>query len=148
MTARVGTGRNKRESEPEWPAGSRPGGSAMPSSARWLALLTGLLAFSVGSAHAQCGPRFVAAMGASDTGNNCLNQASPCATIQHAVEEVVTAVCSAATVNVDAGTYIEQITIAPPAPLTLTLTGAGAANTTISAPSSLTGNLDIVTIGT
>jgi hypothetical protein len=80
----------------------------MPYSARSLALLTGLLALGVGTAYAQCGPRFVA-VGGSDA-SACLDPGVPCATIQHGVDVVVPA-CAGDTVNVAAGIYIEQVTI-------------------------------------
>src|SRR5262249_7989922 len=118
------------------------GGSAMPSSARWLALLTGLLALGVGSAHAQCVSRFVDATTGSDASTDCA-LGSPCLTIQHAVNVDAAAGCSGDTVNVAAGTYTEQITI----PTTLNLVGAGAATTIIQAPATLAGSHDIVTIG-
>src|SRR4029450_341152 len=101
----------------------------MPYSARWLVLLTGLLALGVGSAHAQtCGTRFVAKTG-SDASNDCTDQATPCLTIQHAVDAVAAGPCPGDTVNVGAGTYTEQVTI----PISLTLNGAGATSTTINA---------------
>jgi pectin methylesterase-like acyl-CoA thioesterase len=104
----------------------------MPYSARWLVLLTGLLAVGVGSAYAQC---FVATSG--NNANNCLTPGEPCLTIQHAVDLVAAGSCPTNTVNVAAGIYTEQITIPP---MTLNLIGAGAATTIISAPSPLTGN--------
>jgi hypothetical protein len=103
-------------------------------------MLPGLLALAAASAYAQCGPRFVA-VGGSDTANNCLIQGAPCATIQHGVD--VAAACPSETVNVAAGTYTEQVTIST----ILNLVGAGAATTTIKAPSPLAANFDIVTIG-
>src|SRR5262245_14677973 len=102
----------------------------MVSFPRRLALLPGLLVLVAASAHAQCGPRFVAT-GGSDASNNCLTQATPCLTIQHAVDEdAAPAVCSGDTVNVAAGVYTEQVTISTE----LNLVGAGAATTTIQVP--------------
>jgi pectin methylesterase-like acyl-CoA thioesterase len=113
----------------------------MPYSARWLVLLTGLLALGVGTAYAQCGPRFVAATTGDDTANNCLTQASACLTIQHAVDVVAGVPCAGDMVNVAEGTYTEQVTI----PISLNLVGAGAPMTTIKAPATLASpNLDIV----
>jgi len=109
---------------------------------RWLAMLPGLLVLAAGSSYAQCGPRFVDPAG-DDTGNTCLNAGAPCATIQHGVDVVADGPCPGDTVNVAAGSYTEQVTIAT----SLTFTGAGGATTTIRAPVPLTGNLDIVTIG-
>jgi len=57
--------------------------------------------------------------------------------IQEGIDEV-----TASTVNVAAGTYIEQVTINK----SLTLSGAGKASTTIQAPGTLTGDKAIVTI--
>jgi parallel beta-helix repeat protein len=115
----------------------------MSSSARWLVLLPGLLALSVGTAYAQCGSRFVATTG-RDAANDCLTQGQPCLTIQHAVDVDAGVPCSGDTVNVAAGTYTEQVTIGT----VLNLVGAGTATTTIKAPVPLVGTLDIVTIGT
>src|SRR5262245_42621386 len=110
----------------------------MPSSARWLGLFSCLLVLAVGSAHAQCGPRFVAT-GGSNASNDCLAQGSPCLTIQQAVDADAGASCSGDTVNVAAGTYIEQVTI----DTVLNLVGTGA---TIQVPAPpLAGTLDIVT---
>ena len=109
--------------------------------ARWLALLTGLLALGVGSAYGQtCGSRFVAKTGDDMGGtNDCLT--NPCLTIQHAVDVVAAGPCPGDTVNVAAGTYTEQVTIET----VLNLVGTGA---TIQVPAPpLTGSHDIVTIG-
>jgi hypothetical protein len=114
----------------------------MPSSARWLVLLTGLLVLGVGSAHAQmCGTRSVAKTGNEMGGaNNCLT--TPCLTIQHAVDEVAAGPCPGDMVNVDMGTYAEQVTIG----ISLTLTGAGAGHTKIQAPATLPPLGDVVQI--
>lgn len=61
--------------------------------------------------------RYVA-QGGSDAGNDCAAAATPCATIQHAVEEAA----AAETVDVAAGTYAEHVTIGKP----LTLRGPNA----------------------
>src|SRR5262245_32789737 len=115
----------------------------MPSSARWLGLVSCLLVLGVGSAHAQCVPRFVDATTGSDASTDCA-LGSSCLTIQHAVNVDAAAGCSGDTVNVAAGTYTEQITILT----TLKLAGAGTATTTIKAPTPpLAGSNDIVTIG-
>ena len=54
--------------------------------------------------------------------NNCLT--TPCLTIQHAVDEVAAGPCPGDMVNVDMGTYAEQVTIG--ISLTLTLTAQSA----------------------
>jgi len=63
----------------------------------------------------------------SDASNNCQESASPCATIQHAID---LACLAGSTVSVADGTYEEQVRIDK----TLNLIGAGAASTTILAP--------------
>ena len=115
----------------------------MLSSARWLALLIGLLVLGTGSAYAQmCGTRSVAEDGDDMGGaNDC--RSTPCLTIQRAVDAVFAGSRPGETVNVAAGKYTEQVTI----PISLTLVGAGAANTTINAPATPAGLFDIVTIG-
>lgn len=76
-------------------------------------------AASPASAAAQV-TRYVATTGDDGTlasPNDCTHQASPCATIQHAVD-----VASAGdTVSVGAGTYLESVTV----PVSVTITGAG-----------------------
>ena len=82
----------------------------------------------------QDGPRHVGT-------NDCLT--TPCKTIQHAVERRPGPGCPGDNGERRAGIYPEQVTIAT----SLTLIGAGAASTTIQAPTTLAGPLDIVTIG-
>src|SRR5215831_17434642 len=109
----------------------------MPSSACWLALLPCVLAFRVGWAYA-CAERFVDGTTGNDQANDCTTQAPACKTIQHAV----TVACAGDVVSVAAGTYVEQVTIGT----SLTLTGAGAAITTIQVPPTPTVPDDIVRI--
>lgn len=66
--------------------------------------------------------RYVATTG-TDSGNNCLNQASPCRTIQHGINQAF----SGETVQIAAGTYAENLTVAK----NVTLQGADAATTFI-----------------
>ncbi|MFZ1755423.1 MAG: choice-of-anchor Q domain-containing protein, partial [Caldilineaceae bacterium] len=66
--------------------------------------------------------RYVATTG-NDSGNNCLNEASPCATIQHAVNQAF----GGETVQIAAGTYVENVTIAE----SVILQGAGAVTTIV-----------------
>ena len=80
----------------------------------WALGLMGMLIFGVGAAHAAT-VRYVSPTG-HDAGNECVEQASPCATIQHAVD-----VASAGdTVQVGAGAFSEQVTVSK----SLTLLGA------------------------
>lgn len=65
--------------------------------------------------------RYVAPTG-SDVGNNCLVEALPCATVQHAINQ---AFSSGETVYIAAGVYSETVTIAK----NITLQGADAATT-------------------
>lgn len=72
--------------------------------------------------------RYVATTG-NDSGNNCLNQANPCATIQHAHDQAF----GGETVQIAAGTYVENVTIAKNVilqgadPLTTFIDGSGGA---------------------
>lgn len=70
----------------------------------------GLLVFAAvlgpGAAGAQAATRYVSTSG-TDPANNCLVQALPCATIQHAIDEAA----AADTVEVAAGTYVEALTV-------------------------------------
>ena len=67
--------------------------------------------------------RYVA-NGGSDVANDCSSQVTPCATIQHAVDESV----SGDTINVAAGTYAEQVRISTS---NLAITGDGAGSTIV-----------------
>ena len=67
--------------------------------------------------------RYVATTG-NDTGNNCQIEATPCATIQHAINQ---ALSSGETVQIGAGVYSETLTIAK----NITLQGADSATTII-----------------
>ncbi|MBP7147243.1 MAG: right-handed parallel beta-helix repeat-containing protein [Acidobacteria bacterium] len=58
-------------------------------------------------AMAQCGPRYVAASGSTDTGNNCLSAATPCATINHAISVA----CPNDAIQVGEGTYVEDVLV-------------------------------------
>ncbi|MBE2198859.1 MAG: hypothetical protein IAE79_09630 [Anaerolinea sp.] len=66
--------------------------------------------------------RYVATTG-NDSGNTCLNQASPCATIQYAINQAF----GSETVQIAAGTYTEILSIDKD----LTLQGADAATTIV-----------------
>ncbi|MCB8965805.1 MAG: hypothetical protein H6660_02835 [Ardenticatenaceae bacterium] len=66
--------------------------------------------------------RYVATTG-SDAGNDCLNQAVPCATIQHAIDQAFLG----ETVQIAAGVYTETLNIAE----SITLQGADAATTIV-----------------
>ena len=94
--------------------------------------------FAASPTCSDCGsPRYVATTG-SDTDNHCLNSLTPCATVQHGVDEA----CDGNTVQVDAGTYPEQIVIAKP----LTVIGAGK-NLTILKPNSVAANTTSLSSG-
>lgn len=67
--------------------------------------------------------RYVAPSG-NDANNDCANPAAPCTTIQHAIDQALT---SGETVNIAAGTYLENLTIAKH----IKLRGAGANDTII-----------------
>src|SRR3984893_18401101 len=66
--------------------------------------------------------RFVA-VGGNDTSNDCSNAGSPCATIQHAVDQSA----SGDTINVAAGTYFENVTVGQ----TVTILGDGTTGSTV-----------------
>ncbi|MBL1127171.1 MAG: hypothetical protein HND44_01485 [Chloroflexi bacterium] len=66
--------------------------------------------------------RYVATTG-SDSGNNCLNQATPCRTIQYAINQAF----GGETVQIAAGTYVENLSVAK----NVTLQGADAATTIV-----------------
>ncbi len=66
--------------------------------------------------------RYVATTG-SDSGNHCLDALTPCRTIQHAINQAV----GGETVQIAAGTYVENLTIAK----NIALQGADAATTFI-----------------
>jgi hypothetical protein len=65
-----------------------------------------LLAFAAVPAVAAAADRYVATTG-DDTGNDCLVEATPCRTIQHAVDQSV----ALDTVDVAAGTYTESVVV-------------------------------------
>jgi hypothetical protein len=77
-----------------------------------------------------CGDRYVE-VGGSDAGNACNDSGSPCATVQHAVDEA----CAGDTVYVAAGTYPEQVSVSK----ALTIQGAGK-GVTILAPTAVAAN--------
>jgi hypothetical protein len=82
-------------------------------------LASASLSFGVATAGADAATRYVAADGGSNTGNDCLTSADPCATIQHAIVEAA----SGDTVQVAPGTYAENLTI----PKSLVLMGPNTA---------------------
>jgi len=94
-----------------------------------LSLITAATGFTLGAAPASAAPanRYVATTGDDGAGqsiNDCTDQALPCKTVQHAVDES----SAGDTVHVGAGEYPESITIGIP----LTIVGAGRDATNIS----------------
>jgi hypothetical protein len=81
-----------------------------------------------------CDDRFVDTAGA-DVANDCTSIGTPCATIQHAVDEVPVP-CVGVTVNAAAGTYDEQVEVVGKS---VTILGAGAGSTIVK-PSAVTAN--------
>ncbi|CAG0934614.1 hypothetical protein TFLX_03588 [Thermoflexales bacterium] len=69
--------------------------------------------FDIGACEFTGGPRYVATTG-SDTGNNCLNQASPCATVQHAIDVAN----DGEQVLIASGLYTQSATLYKPVSLT------------------------------
>jgi parallel beta helix pectate lyase-like protein len=69
-------------------------------------LLVSAVVLEPSAAVAQAATRYVSTDG-TDLANNCLVQVSPCATIQHAIDEAA----AADTVEVAAGTYVEALTV-------------------------------------
>ena len=70
---------------------------------------------------------------ATDTGNDCQTQSTPCATISHAVSLANGMQLTATTIDVLAGAYDEAVTITDE-PSTSTLTITGGAGVTVTAP--------------
>ena len=69
---------------------------------------------------------------ATDTGNDCQTQSTPCATISHAVSLATAMSATATTIDVLAGAYDEAVTLNEPAGSTLTITGGP--GVTVTAP--------------
>ena len=69
---------------------------------------------------------------ATDTGNDCQTQSTPCATISHAVSLATAMSATATTIDVLAGAYDEAVTINEPAGSTLAITGGP--GVTVTAP--------------
>ncbi|HET8588519.1 MAG TPA: NosD domain-containing protein, partial [Nakamurella sp.] len=80
------------------------------------------------------------AAGATDENNDCGASASPCATIDHAID----AALPGDTVSVAAGNYQQHVTVAKP----INLVGAGAENTTIDGISEQSGNAGVLHVTT
>lgn len=95
---------------------------------------TDVVPFSTVENCGPCADRFVATSG-SDAANDCTSGGSPCATIQHAVDEVPAA-CTGTVVNVAAGTYDEQVAVVGK---NLTILGAGVGSTIVK-PSAVSAN--------
>ncbi len=74
-----------------------------------MALVVALAILGVGAQSASAATLFVAPNG-SDVANDCLDQGARCATIQHAIDEAH----NSDTVDVDAGNYVENLTIDKP----------------------------------
>lgn len=84
--------------------------AAKPRFSSHRAVLVGLFVFVAvlgpSAAAARAATRYVATTG-TDLANDCLLQALPCATIQHAIDEAA----AADTVEVAAGSYVEALTV-------------------------------------
>jgi predicted outer membrane repeat protein len=97
----------------------------------WTIVVLGLAALvtvGAGNRPARAATNRFVATGGSDTNNDCSNQGSPCATIQHAVTQAA----SGDTINVAAGTYHENVTFfGMTLGMPLTIQGAGAGSTTV-----------------
>lgn len=77
-----------------------------------LIAVLGLAASLAGLATASADASFVSASNGSDAGNDCSDQYEPCATIQHAIDELVpNPFVSFPSIHVAPGVYAEQITV-------------------------------------
>jgi hypothetical protein len=85
--------------------------------------LTALLVWPGSAWLARAATNRVVATSGSDTGNDCSNSATPCATIQHAIEQAT----AGDTIQVAAGTYQEHVTVNKD----VTIRGAGASSTIV-----------------
>jgi hypothetical protein len=92
--------------------------------------------FSIVSSCSACSNDLYVDDSGSDAGNFCLVSGSPCETIQHAVDVA----CPGATINVAAGTYDEQVSMAKD----LTVLGAGAGSAIVQ-PGSVAANTTSLT---